>query len=66
MPMQVSVEDIFQRTTLFIHGSTVVDNTVLERKGARTGLITTAGFRGYIAGHPGRVRALVGPVGGRT
>ncbi|MCY3771594.1 MAG: hydantoinase/oxoprolinase family protein, partial [Gemmatimonadetes bacterium] len=30
--------------TLFIHGSTVVDNTLLERKGARTGLITTAGF----------------------
>ena len=29
----------------FIHGTTVAINTLLERKGARTGLITTAGFR---------------------
>ena len=42
--MEVSLADIFRQTTLFIHGSTVVDNTLLERKGARTGLITTAGF----------------------
>ena len=42
--MQVSLADIFRQTALFIHGSTVVDNTLLERKGARTGLITTAGF----------------------
>ena len=42
--MQTDLEDIFRRTSLFIHGSTVVDNTLLERKGARTGLITTAGF----------------------
>ena len=42
--MQADLEDIFRNTTLFIHGSTVVDNTLLERKGARTGLITTAGF----------------------
>jgi N-methylhydantoinase A len=29
----------------FVHGSTVTINAVLERKGARTGLITTQGFR---------------------
>jgi N-methylhydantoinase A len=29
----------------FVHGSTVTINAVLERKGARTGLITTEGFR---------------------
>jgi N-methylhydantoinase A len=29
----------------FVHGSTVAINAVLERKGARTGLITTKGFR---------------------
>ncbi len=29
----------------FVHGSTVTINAVLERKGARTGLITTRGFR---------------------
>src|SRR5699024_7804621 len=30
---------------MFIHGSTVVINTLTERKGAKTGLITTEGFR---------------------
>jgi N-methylhydantoinase A len=29
----------------FIHGSTIAINTVIQQKGARTGLITTAGFR---------------------
>ncbi len=29
----------------FVHGTTVATNAVLERKGARTGLLTTAGFR---------------------
>ena len=29
----------------FVHGSTVTINAVLEHKGARTGLITTKGFR---------------------
>src|SRR5690242_9550343 len=28
-----------------VHGSTVATNAILERKGVRTGLITTAGFR---------------------
>jgi N-methylhydantoinase A len=30
---------------LFVHGSTIAINTVVERKGARTGLLTTEGFR---------------------
>ena len=30
---------------LVIHGTTVATNTVIERKGAHCGLITTAGFR---------------------
>ena len=30
---------------LFVHGSTVAINTILERKGARTALLITAGFR---------------------
>src|SRR6516162_1042683 len=29
----------------FVHGTTVATNAVLERKGARVGLITTRGFR---------------------
>lgn len=32
-------------TELLLHGSTIAINAVLQRDGARTGLITTAGFR---------------------
>jgi N-methylhydantoinase A len=32
-------------TEFFVHGSTVIINALTERKGARTGLITTRGFR---------------------
>ncbi|MFN0026592.1 MAG: hydantoinase/oxoprolinase family protein [Acidimicrobiales bacterium] len=31
--------------TLFVHGTTLATNALIERKGARTGLLTTAGFR---------------------
>ena len=31
--------------TNVVHGTTLVTNAVIERKGARTGLVTTAGFR---------------------
>src|SRR6187455_736859 len=31
-----------------VHGSTVATNAVLERKGARVGLVTTAGFEDVI------------------
>ena len=30
---------------LFVHGSTVATNTILEKKGARVGMLTTEGFR---------------------
>ncbi len=35
----------FDRLTAIIHGTTIATNAVLERKGARCGLITTRGFR---------------------
>lgn len=35
----------FPETTTLIHGSTVVINAVIERKGAKTALVTTKGFR---------------------
>jgi N-methylhydantoinase A len=35
----------FASANLFLHGSTVAINTMLERTGARTALITTEGFR---------------------
>jgi N-methylhydantoinase A len=34
-----------QAVELAIHGTTIVSNALLERTGARTGLLTTAGFR---------------------
>ena len=40
----VSTDALLARTALFMHGSTVVDNTLFTRSGARTGLITTEGF----------------------
>lgn len=33
------------QTRLFLHGTTVAINTILERTGARTALVTTRGFR---------------------
>ena len=34
-----------EHVTRIVHGTTVATNAVLQRRGARTGLITTAGFR---------------------
>src|SRR6202047_4715993 len=42
--MGIALNDLLAQTSLFMHGSTVVDNTILTRDGARTGLITTRGF----------------------
>ncbi len=36
-----SLEDL----TVLVHGSTVATNAIIERKGAKTGLITTKGFK---------------------
>ncbi len=35
----------FEQANLFLHGTTVAINTLLERSGARTALVTTIGFR---------------------
>ena len=42
------------------HGTTVATNAILERKGARTGLITTRGFRDILELRDGRRRTLLG------
>ena len=39
------VPDCIQRLEEVIHGTTLVINAIIERKGARTGLLTTRGFR---------------------
>ena len=41
----VKAEDI----ALIVHGTTLATNSIIERKGARTALITTEGFRDVIA-----------------
>ena len=41
----LSLEHLLRDTDLVIHGSTVATNTLVERKGAKVGLITTDGFR---------------------
>src|SRR5215471_10574813 len=37
--------ELLKRCSLFVHGSTIATNTLLENKGAVVGLLTTAGFR---------------------
>ncbi|MCC6469393.1 MAG: hydantoinase/oxoprolinase family protein [Alphaproteobacteria bacterium] len=41
----VPVEGLLGDCALFVHGSTIATNTVLEGKGARVGMLTTEGFR---------------------
>lgn len=40
-----SLSDLLGDCELFVHGSTIATNTILERKGARIGMLTTRGFR---------------------
>ena len=42
--MGLTVESLLEQTSLFVHGSTVVDNAILTRDGAKVGLLTTEGF----------------------
>ena len=42
----------------FVHGTTIATNALLERKGAKTALITTEGFRDTL--EIGRTRRLIG------
>jgi N-methylhydantoinase A len=42
---RLAADGAVDATTEIIHGTTVATNAILERRGARTALITTAGFR---------------------
>jgi N-methylhydantoinase A len=42
----------------FVHGTTIATNALLERKGAKTGLVTTEGFKDTL--EIGRTRRLIG------
>jgi len=41
----VKAGSAYESAGLFLHGSTIAINTILERKGARTALLVTEGFR---------------------
>ncbi len=43
--LEASTPDFVAKLDELIHGTTLVINSIIERKGARTGLITTKGFR---------------------
>ena len=44
----MSTESVLGGCALFVHGSTVATNTMLEGKGAKVGLVATEGFRDVI------------------
>ncbi|MBU2531804.1 MAG: hydantoinase/oxoprolinase family protein, partial [Alphaproteobacteria bacterium] len=48
----------FDDVSAFVHGTTIATNALLERKGARTALVTTRGFRDVI--EIGKGRRLTG------
>ena len=48
----------YKSVRAFVHGTTIATNALLERKGAKTALVTTAGFRDTI--EIGRTRRLIG------
>ena len=45
LAMGMGSRELLQNAEVLIHGTTVATNTLVERKGARVGLITTEGFR---------------------
>ena len=49
---------VYGAVDAFVHGTTIATNTLLERKGAKTALITTEGFRDTL--EIGRTRRLIG------
>lgn len=43
--LDLPLSALLRDCALFVHGSTVATNTILEKKGARVGMLTTQGFR---------------------
>ena len=43
--LDLPLSKLLRECILFVHGSTVATNTILERKGAKVGMLTTEGFR---------------------
>lgn len=47
--LSISLRDLLANCPLFVHGTTIATNTLLTRSGAKVGLLTTAGFRDWLA-----------------
>lgn len=43
--LDLPLTQLLRDCALFVHGSTVATNTILEKKGAKVGMLTTEGFR---------------------
>ena len=43
--LDLPLSGLLRDCALFVHGSTVATNTILEKKGAKVGMLTTEGFR---------------------
>lgn len=59
--LNTSVDDILARTDIFAHGTTVSTNALIQRRGARVGVLFTAGFEDTLTigrGPIGRVGGL--------
>jgi|MEHZ01.5.fsa_nt_MEHZ011547307.1_6 N-methylhydantoinase A len=58
--LNTSVSDILSRTDIFAHGTTASTNALIQRRGARVGVLFTAGFEDTLA----IARGPIGRVGG--
>ena len=58
--LNTSVDEILARTDIFAHGTTASTNALIQRRGARVGVLFTAGFEDTLA----IARGPIGRVGG--
>jgi N-methylhydantoinase A/oxoprolinase/acetone carboxylase beta subunit len=56
--LDLELAALLAQTDRIVHGTTVATNALLERKGARVGLLTTEGHRDVIEMREGRSRLL--------
>jgi N-methylhydantoinase A len=54
----VAARELLGGCELFVHGTTIGTNTLLTGRGSRTALVTTAGFRDFVAVRRGRRRNI--------
>ena len=59
--LDLPLSALLRDCALFVHGSTVATNTILEKKGAKVGMLTTEGFRDSLGDPPRHPREPVGP-----